>query len=304
MASLTALTLSQTITFLTTPLMLSSAYTQQQLHTLKQILTISFSSTSMRNSTKPTVLSLSPSSLPPRPIYAACIASGIKWVDWIALLGGREFDLIVDSTKGCLSIRLPGSASKIIWSTANERKGAMDKLRRGHSKRLSLSLAEEEIKIIVCAPTPTAEEMERMERPASPASSVSDSDASEAESELSLFTASDSSASSVDSRCSSPVEIKDNRQVYVAPKRTPSSPIRSATPRVAQKNSRLQRAPEPVVVIDNSKIAVTPYDGGKVGVLTGGVMLGGGRQATAQAPKPKQRISTTSTGNARSWRKL
>lgn len=179
----------------------------------------------------------------------------------------------------------------------------MDKLRRGHSKRLSLSLAEEEIKIIVCAPTPTAEQMERMERmrPASPASSISDSDASEADSELSLFTASDSSASSVDSRCSSPVEIKQTRQVYVAPKRTSSSPIRSAFPKVAQKSSRFQRAPEPVVVVDSSKIAVTPYDGGKVGVLTGGVMLGGGRPATAQAPKPKQRTNTTST---RSWRKL
>lgn len=49
-------------------------------------------------------LTLSPSCLPPRPIYAACIAAGVQWFDWMSLLGGREFDLLIDP--GCVSIRL------------------------------------------------------------------------------------------------------------------------------------------------------------------------------------------------------
>jgi hypothetical protein len=295
MSSLTALTLSQTITFLTTPLLLSGAYNQQQLHTLKQILGISFSSSVLRSSgTKPTTLTLSPETLPPRPIYAACIASGIRWVDWIALLGGREFDLIVDTTKGCLSIRLPGSPSQMIWSTATERKGAMEKLRRGHSKRLSLSLTEEEIKIVISAPTPTKEEMDR---PASPESTVSDD--SEAESEFSLYTASDSSASSADSRSSSPVQC-ERPAVYIPPKRAPSSPIRVTKPNKAspQVPRSTQAVPKPFV--DESKTSVTPYDGGKVGVLTGGVMLGG-RGPRLSDTKTKAKHNGPAP---RSWRKM
>jgi hypothetical protein len=46
------------------------------------------------------------------------------------------------------------------------------------------------------------------------------------------------------------------------------------------KLSRRERARQARVFVDTSKNEVTPYDGGKTTVLTGGVMLGGG-------PKPK-----------------
>ncbi|KIK71321.1 hypothetical protein GYMLUDRAFT_33464, partial [Collybiopsis luxurians FD-317 M1] len=48
-------------------------------------------------------LTLSPECLPPRVIYAACLSAGVQWFDWIALLGGKEFDFFVDP--GCVSVR-------------------------------------------------------------------------------------------------------------------------------------------------------------------------------------------------------
>ena len=41
------------------------------------------------------------------------------------------------------------------------------------------------------------------------------------------------------------------------------------------KLSRRERARQAKVFVDTSKTEVTPYDGGKTTVLTGGVMLGG-----------------------------
>ncbi|PPQ86613.1 hypothetical protein CVT25_006797 [Psilocybe cyanescens] len=42
-------------------------------------------------------LTLSSNSLPPRPIFAACFASGMHWAEWMRLLGGRTFDLIIEA---------------------------------------------------------------------------------------------------------------------------------------------------------------------------------------------------------------
>lgn len=66
-------------------------------------------------------LTLSPECLPPRVIYSACVASGVQWFDWIALLGGREFDFFVDP--GCVSVRygMKGSPDcKLITIWADE----------------------------------------------------------------------------------------------------------------------------------------------------------------------------------------
>jgi protein Tob/BTG len=50
--------------------------------------------------------------------------------------------------------------------------------------------------------------------------------------------------------------------------------------------SRRERARHSRVYIDHSKTEVTPYDGGKTTVLTGGVMLGGSvaRKVAKQIP--------------------
>lgn len=65
-------------------------------------------------------LTLSPSALPPRPVYNACKTANVEWSQWIATLGGIEFDLFIDP--GCVSIRFgnwdSGKVSKFltVWS--------------------------------------------------------------------------------------------------------------------------------------------------------------------------------------------
>ncbi|KAF8506777.1 hypothetical protein F5888DRAFT_1798013 [Russula emetica] len=64
------------------------------------------------------VLTFSPHSIPPRPIYAACMAAKVQWSEWMTALGNIEFDLIVDP--GCVSVRFikPLSTTNLItvWS--------------------------------------------------------------------------------------------------------------------------------------------------------------------------------------------
>jgi hypothetical protein len=57
------------------------------------------------------------------------------------------------------------------------------------------------------------------------------------------------------------------------------------------KMSRRERARQARVFVDTSKVEVTPYDGGKTTVLTGGVMLGAktGSAASAKVNQPTSR---------------
>jgi hypothetical protein len=60
-------------------------------------------------------LTLSPGSVPPRPIYAACLEADINWKTWIPLLGGTEIDLFVDP--GRVFVRVPRTGQTLtIWS--------------------------------------------------------------------------------------------------------------------------------------------------------------------------------------------
>jgi len=52
--------------------------------------------------------------------------------------------------------------------------------------------------------------------------------------------------------------------------------------------------------VDTSKTEVTPYDGGKTTVLTGGVMLGG----LAKGPKSKKVAAPSTTSISNSWRSV
>ncbi|KAG1819248.1 uncharacterized protein BJ212DRAFT_1298486 [Suillus subaureus] len=148
-------------------------------------------------------LTLSPNRLPPRAIYTACLASSVHWFDWIAALGGREFDFYVDP--GCISVQF------------------------GRGTKLITIWAEEPIaKAVYCS------------------------------SDLcSCFSA--TTASTLSSK-------KSNKQ---------SSQL-----------TRREKAKQARVFVDTSKTEVTPYDGGKTTVLTGGVMLG------AAPPKGKSGPST------------
>jgi len=254
-------------------------------------------------------LTLSPDCLPPRAVYAACIASSVQWFDWISLLGGREFDLFVDP--GCVSIRNGRKGQLItVWADeipsptviTNRPKILNESYIRqnqakpfaSHGKTLAQQLLEDDVeedeKIFaliadeVGVPswvTPTVPHFPASVRSSSPLSVLSTHSRSSSRSSNSSSCFSYASADSYDTTTSSVSSAFSNKA------NDPTKP----------KLSRRERARQARVYVDTSKTDVTPYDGGKTTVLTGGVMLGG-------APKAKTapRAPLTSSGNWRSIR--
>lgn len=108
--------ISQAINFLTRPLILSQE--PDMIHSLQMILRSTLQAAYSAGRTSRLILSLSRSSLPPRPIYAACIASGLEWQEWIALLGSRDFDLVIEPHSVSASYVGPNSRIVIVWSEA------------------------------------------------------------------------------------------------------------------------------------------------------------------------------------------
>ncbi|KAF4605480.1 hypothetical protein EYR40_004264 [Pleurotus pulmonarius] len=260
-------------------------------------------------------LSLAPTCLPPRPVYNACIAASVQWFDWIALLGAAEFDLFVDP--GCVSIRVAGPApSQLITIWSDELPSpttfapfspapaplALDK------KTLAQQLLEEDteaddsiftmIADEVAAPTwmtpildqfPVPTAAAALDRSTSPLSTFSSSSA-DSESD-SLFhsrcssRSSNSSLSTAPSSFDSPCASTNTSPVSTSP--TSSFPATKLNANAAPfKQSRRERARQARVYVDTTKKEVTPYDGGKTTVLTGGVMLGGPKASPAPSAAP------------------
>ncbi|KAF8817640.1 hypothetical protein BYT27DRAFT_7181770 [Phlegmacium glaucopus] len=106
--------ISQAINFLTRPLILSQE--SDMIHSLQMILRSTLQAVYSAARSSRLVLSLSVSSLPPRPIYAACIASGLQWCEWIALLGSRDFDLVIEPHTVSVNYVGPNPQTIILWS--------------------------------------------------------------------------------------------------------------------------------------------------------------------------------------------
>jgi protein Tob/BTG len=279
-------TLAQAIAYLTRPLTITHpAATINKLQSvLEANLTALFAPTwtpkePLRGSGQ-RCLTLSPNCLPPRAIYTACLASKVHWFDWIASLGGREFDFHVDP--GCISVRF-GRGTKIITIWADEPIAKAVSVARhtpfsllpnnSRSKTLAQQLWEndrtedEELFALIAdeinAPTwmtPTNKRFPAPARSESPLSAIStDSCSSYCSSDLcSCFSA--TSTSTLSSK-------KSSKQ--------------------SSRLTRREKATQARVFVDTSKTEVTPYDGGKTTVLTGGVMLG------AALPKGKSGPSTS-----------
>ncbi|KAG1752166.1 hypothetical protein EDB19DRAFT_1095038 [Suillus lakei] len=217
-------------------------------------------------------LTLSPTCLPPRAIYAACLASSVQWFDWIAALGGREFDFHVNP--GCISVRF-GRGTKLITIWSEEPMAEAVSLAQhtpssqllpntSRSKTLAQQLWEndrtedEELFALIAdevsAPTWMTPIVDRFHAPA------------RSESPLSTI-----STDSCSSYCSS-----DLCSCFSA---TTASVVSSH--KQSSQLTRREKARQARVFVDTSKTEVTPYDGGKTTVLTGGVMLG------AASPKGK-----------------
>ncbi|KAJ7919116.1 hypothetical protein B0H13DRAFT_2187093 [Mycena leptocephala] len=250
-------------------------------------------------------LTLSPNCLPPRAVYAACIAAGVQWFDWAGLLGGRELDFFVDP--GCVSMRLDRKGQLVtIWAdeipspTVVKRPSVFGESRiqasinqqvtararayaaQEHSKTAAQQLLEEDsesdeqiftmIADEIRAPTWMTPILAEFPKPRSlsPLSAISSHSRSSSRSSNSSSGFSFSSAESSHSSAS--------RSGYS------SASAKSCDENTRPKQSRRERARHANVFIDTSKNEVTPYDGGKTTVLTGGVMLGGPKKA---APRPE-----------------
>lgn len=267
-------------------------------------------------------LSFSPRSVPPRPIYASCMAAKVQWSEWMTAFGNIEFDLIVDP--GVVSIRFiePGSTSKLItvWSDKD--------VEHPHDNFAStLASSPRQVQLQAQAstrPTPKfvlptlAEQLQvedeedeeelfaaladELREPTwttpvvnqfpstTPPKSVSPPSSSSHHSRSSSLS-SDSSYSwfsfdSDDSDASSVTTI-------------------SSAGTEGSKLSRCERTRQSRVFVDSSKKEVTNYDGGKTTVLTGGVMLGAHRVATKSATSQSARSASVPRGTAASsnnWR--
>ncbi|KAJ6627247.1 hypothetical protein B0H10DRAFT_2210635 [Mycena sp. CBHHK59/15] len=253
-------------------------------------------------------LTLSPDCLPPRAVYSACIAAGVQWFDWIALLGGREFDFFVDP--GCVSMRLdrkgPNNHLITIWAdeipspTVTKKPSVFGESRIQASigkqvearakayaaekrKTLAQQLLEDDsesddqiftmIADEICAPTWMTPILAEFPKPRSlsPFSAISShsrcsSRSSNSSSGFSFSSADSSRTSASGSMFSSPSAKSGDENAHPT-------------------QSRRERARQARVYVDTSKVEITPYDGGKTTVLTGGVMLGGGPKKAAPRPQ-------------------
>ena len=236
-------------------------------------------------------MTLSPMSLPPRPIWSACVSANVQWFDWISLLGNKEFDLFVDP--GCIAVRCqnmvysvwtaePASSvtalSKFVPTTVSSTKTFAQQLigNDAEEDQLLFQVLADEIN---CGPVRAAPIFTQIAFPArstSPLSSISEHSRCSSRS-----SSSNSSAASAFSFAS------DTSSSHTSLSASTSSSKDDV------KQSRRERIRQNRVFVDTSKTEVTPYDGGKTTVLTGGVMLGGGPKAA----KPKKALSSDN-----SWR--
>ncbi|KAN0100834.1 hypothetical protein V8E55_000818 [Tylopilus felleus] len=277
-----SLSLTHAIAFLTRPLILSyPAATVIKLQlVLEANLTALFAPTwvaeePLRGSGR-RCLTLSPTCLPPRAIYSACLATGIQWFDWIAALGGREFDFFVDP--GCISVRFDkGTKLVTIWSEelfAETVSPVLPSNTKSQSKTIAQQLLENEsadddeiftmIADEVSAPTwttPVIDHFPPTARSESPLSAISSDSRSSSRSSNSSSCFSYASTARTDSCLSAPHQASSGNKV-----------------------SRREKARQARVFVDTSKTEVTPYDGGKTTVLTGGVMLGAASSKAKSAP--------------------
>ncbi|TFY82073.1 hypothetical protein EWM64_g1937 [Hericium alpestre] len=263
-------------------------------------------------------LTLSPTATPPRPLYASLQAANVQWSEWIAALGGVEFDLFVDP--GCVSVRFgqwgSGQVGKLVtvWSyemaAAQQVKAeafaresvSQSRPRFQEAARTSTSLRKTLAQQLMQADEVSEEELfaaiaDEIRDPTwktpvrSSFPSVPHGIRPKSFSPLPTMT-SHSRSSSWSSNASSDFAFSDTSDS--------ASSVTSASYSSTEKSmiSRRERARQTQVFIDTSKTEVMNYDGGKTTVLTGGVMLGA---RSAPKPTPKMTTPRPSTSSA-DWR--
>lgn len=310
-------TVARAISFLTTPL--CPKQTDATIRKLQSILEAnliahcapSWSVKDPKRGSGRRCLTLSPACLPPRSIYAGCLATGVQWFSWIEALGGREFDLCIDP--GCVSIKFttvsaagPSYKTIIVWADevvapplptprtglagfSDAQNAAVCSSFYGGSKTMAQQLLEEDeedehlLSMI-------AEEVNGPIRVASIST------------QFGASTRSPSPLSSISgySRCSSRSSNSSNSSGSDMLSSASSYASHSHFIQTAESKQRREQKPKVArVFVDTTKNEVTPYDGGKTTVLTGGVMLGGG----LKIQKPTKKLASPSSAS-NSWRSV
>jgi len=234
-------------------------------------------------------MTLSPMCLPPRPIWSACTTANVQWFDWISLLGNKEFDLFVDP--GCIAVRCQNMVYSV-WTAEPASTAAavsnfvprtVGSTRTFAQQLIGNDMEEDRLLFQVLAdeinsgPVRAAPISTRIAIPARSTSPLSVSEHSRCSSRSSSNSSGTSAFSFASDTSSSHTSLSAS----------------TSSSKGDDKQSRRERIRQTRVFVDTSKTEVTPYDGGKTTVLTGGVMLGGG----SKAGKPKKALSSDN-----SWR--
>ena len=328
--------ISKAINFLTGPLVPSQE--PDMIHSLQMILQSTLQAAYSTARTR-LVLSLSHSSLPPRPIYAACIASGLQWHEWISLLGSQDFDLVIQPHIVSVTYFSPNnSRTVVVWSQTpsplkrpqlfsrmNPPQGFQVPISKlGQQSLLQASRKASTIlgPIQARADTRTLaqqllesdhkEEADELFAMISKTTIISPTPTREKffidipmnafPSPLSSPEALSPATSRPSSRSStfSALSFSDTESMTSASSSSALSDFSSSTSSSTKpRNSRPNR-----VFINNEKKDVTKYlyQGGVSTVLTGGVMLGGGSAAMAKNRVPKA-TNNKNSSSASSWRR-
>ncbi|KAJ3799750.1 hypothetical protein GGU11DRAFT_776012 [Lentinula aff. detonsa] len=302
-------TFSQLVSMLTRPL--AMLYPAEAVSQLQVFLHANFNSMfSAQQSISPFTILLSPTSLPPTPIYAACLQAGIAWSDWIRALGNQvTYILVMD---GSLTLRVGESGEPVtIWSEDPIQVPAISKTAQGidipvfpkrpstlHSTRNLRASLEARSSLPISLPTLLPLSGPSMDVDDSLSDSDSDSDSTVSSSRFSEASSAESMTSV--SSSSSPVSAATDlpymatakkTSVYVPPHKlavtsfsmdTDSESIPSHR-LLSRSQRRLAR-----IAVDKTKTSVCQYtyQGGQTGVMTGGVMLGKPTLKSSTLAKP------------------
>ncbi|KAG7085601.1 hypothetical protein E1B28_003152 [Marasmius oreades] len=285
-------TLTQLIEYLTAPL--HASYPRSTVAAAKVILQTHFFSLITSGTVAPFSMILSSTFLPPAPILAACIASGgtLLWVDWLCSLSGGQ-NVFIFVMEGCLQARIGDEGDlSTIWSAPSDEptqvlsisKTVVKKEQQGggaSSMTQKLNQLLDSVRARRAEPAPI-----RIPTLLSPSPSEDDSDSeSDTDSTASFsFSATSSDAETLVSSPATPESGKLGLPVVVEGLDDDSKPIPAY--RLPSSRTQLQRH----AVLDRSKKEVTRYmyQGGQTGVITGGVMLGGGScEAKTQMTKSR-----------------
>ncbi|KAK7032424.1 hypothetical protein VNI00_013172 [Paramarasmius palmivorus] len=242
---------------------------------------------------------LSPHTLPPAPILAACMSSGINWVDWMNLITDGKGNLLVFVMQGCIRVKDGQNEAKSVWTDDGE---ALDGGKVVGISKMSLAKEDKdaqspmanklnELLASVRARRLSSGEQKPIQVPTLPQLTStddvdvdidSDSESTTSSNDSSVqFAFSDAeSTSSVSSAASSPAPIKvdlpsdEEEKPYVPPPAKYRPPFRaqSQRPKVEQPKANVTRY---------------MYQGGQTGVITGGVMLGAGASTPKKTWQPK-----------------